>query len=102
VATGLRTIAPPGFRFKLKPFRDLPLVVLTCLMLMLMLSSGLRKRPARAAFGLAMILLLLSVGCNSGNQSGVPAGTPAGAYQVIVTGTSGSLTHSITLNLQVN
>jgi HYDIN/CFA65/VesB family protein len=105
VATGLRTIAPPSSRFKLKPFHDLPLgLLLACLVLILILGSrhGLRRRPARVAFGFAVILLLLSVGCNSGNQSGVPAGTPAGAYQVIVTGTSGSLTHSVTLNLQVN
>jgi beta-propeller repeat-containing protein/HYDIN/CFA65/VesB family protein len=105
VATALRTMAPPSFRLKLKPFPGWPLgLVLACLVPMFILVSrqSLRGRRVRVAFGFAVILMLLSAGCNSGSQSGVPAGTPAGVYQVIVTGTSGSLTHSITLNLQVN
>jgi hypothetical protein len=71
-------------------------------LLVLVVLSGLRKRLKKAAFGFAVILILVAVGCNSGNQSGAPAGTPAGAYQITVTGTSGAISHATMLNLQVN
>jgi hypothetical protein len=106
VATDLRTVAPPSSRFKPVPFdgrRILKLLpVWVTVLILLVFLSGLRKQLKKAAFGLAVVLLLAAVGCNSGNQSGVPAGTPAGAYQVTVTGTSGAISHTTMLNLQVN
>jgi hypothetical protein len=68
----------------------------------LTLIAGGRRRPIMAAFGIAILAMTIAVGCGGGGAAGVPAGTPAGAYQIIVTGTSGSLTHTTTLTLQVN
>ena len=66
-----------------------------------MILAKLRWRPARAVFGLVVVLLLLAAACG-GNLAGVPAGTPAGTSQITVTGTSGSLAHPVTLTLNVN
>jgi hypothetical protein len=60
-------------------------------------SAGLRRRPATALLGFALILAAFAVACGSG----VAAGTPAGTYPVEVTGASGTLTHSTTITLQV-
>jgi hypothetical protein len=79
-----------------------PWAVPIVLALALAIVATKRRRPALAVFGLAAALLLVSAGCGGGRQAGVPAGTPAGAYQITVTGTAGSLTNSTTLTLQVN
>ena len=106
VSTAVRNLVPPSTRFKPVPFdggRILKLLPmwLTVLIVLIFL-SGLRKQLKKAAFGIAVILLLVAVGCNSGNPSGVPAGTPAGTYQVTVTGRSGAISHTTMLNLKVN
>jgi putative copper export protein len=69
--------------------------------LMIFTLAALRRRPMTAAFGFAVVLLLASVACSGGSTASVPAGTPAGTYQITVTGTSGSITNSQTLTLQV-
>lgn len=106
VATGLRTLVP-GNRQRIDPLGPLrrvtnPWAVPIVLALALAIVATKRRRPALAVFGLAAALLLVSAGCGGGRQAGVPAGTPAGAYQITVTGTAGSLTNSTTLTLQVN
>jgi hypothetical protein len=68
---------------------------------MVLAVAMLRRRPITAAFGFAVILLVVSVACSGGGSSGTPVGTPAGNYQITVTGTSGSVTNSATLTLQV-
>ena len=104
VITALRTVAPLGFE-RVGPGTpwnaERITVVGIGLIAGLLLIMQLRRRPAIAAFGLAVALLLVSAGCGGGSQSGTPAGTPAGSYQVGVTGTSGSLTHTVNLTLQV-
>jgi hypothetical protein len=60
----------------------------------------LRRRPIAAAFGFAVVLLLASVACGGG-AAGVPAGTPAGTYQVTVTGESGATKVSIPVMVDV-
>ena len=106
IATGLRTNVPPGFDVRRMPWRGLKLLVIGLTgFLAILLVTSLRRgrmRLATASFGFAVILLFTTAGCSSGSQAGVPAGTPAGTYQVTVVGTSGSITHSTTLNLQVN
>jgi len=106
VLTGLRTFVP-GSRQKIDPLGTLrrvtnPWAVPIVLAFALAIVAMTRRRPALAVFGLAAALLLVSAGCGGGGQAGVPAGTPAGAYQITVTGTAGSLTNSTTLTLQVN
>jgi hypothetical protein len=54
---------------------------------------------------LAMVALLLMVGCGGGSTSTPPpvhTGTPAGTYTIVVTATSGSTTHTQNLTLTVN
>jgi hypothetical protein len=69
---------------------------------MIVVIAAHRRRPMTAAFGFAVVLLLVSAACSGSGPSGVPAGTPAGNYQITVTGTSGTLTNSTTLNVKVN
>ncbi|MFZ0738182.1 MAG: hypothetical protein WAM96_13905, partial [Candidatus Acidiferrales bacterium] len=59
-------------------------------------------RATAAAFGLVLTLLMFSAACGNGSETGVPAGTPAGPYQITIVGTSGSVSGSTTINLQVN
>jgi hypothetical protein len=65
--------------------------------------SGRRMPPAAGAAAVALLLMLLPScgGVSSGGGGGHP-GTPPGTYTITVTGTSGSLSHSITVNLVVN
>jgi hypothetical protein len=109
ISTALRTSVPPGpgSRIKIDPLALLGHLGQAWLMwlaaiLMVIAVATLRRRPMTAAFGFAVVLLLASVACSGSNTAGVPAGTPAGTYQVTVTGTSGTVTSVTTLSLQVN
>jgi len=106
VGTALRTIAPPNSNMKIDPFSILRHFGGTWLMWLIVLFmvltvAVLRRRPFTASFGFAVVILLVSVACSGGSSSGVPVGTPAGNYQITVTGTSGSVTNSTSLTLQV-
>ncbi len=106
ISTATRTLAPPGFGIKIEPpallrhFGGALLLWLIAIFTVLT-AAAVRRRPITAAFGFAVVLLLASVACSSGGASGVPAGTPAGTYQVMVTGISGSVTNSAPITVQV-
>ncbi|HTC63209.1 MAG TPA: choice-of-anchor D domain-containing protein [Candidatus Saccharimonadales bacterium] len=108
VNTSLRTIAPPGSRIKIDPLTLLKhldgiSLLLMAAILMVMTAAIVRRRPFTAAFGFTVVLLLASVACsNGGSAAGSTVGTPAGNYQVTVIATSGSVSTSTTLSLQVN
>jgi hypothetical protein len=107
VSTALRTITPPSSQIKIDPLaalRHMGTTWLMCLLAVFMIVAvaAFRRRPMTAAFGFAVVLLLVSVACSGSSSSGVPAGTPAGSYQVTVTGTSGTLTNSTSLTVKVN
>ncbi len=69
----------------------------------MMLLAGRTRRFARQA-GLLLVLLGISftaMGCGDNKPSTNPLGTPAGAYTYTVTSTSGSLSHSVVVTLNV-
>jgi len=106
VNTSLRTIAPPSSRIKIDPLTllrhfDGTSLLLLAAILMVMTAAIVRRRPFTAAFGFAVVLLLASVACSGSGTPGTPAGTPAGNYQVTVIATSGALSTSTTLTVQV-
>jgi hypothetical protein len=109
VATATRASAPPIWRIRLAPngqkWNYFSATVLTILILLLAIGRMNSKpsvRHATVLFSALVASILLVAACNSGGQANVPAGTPAGAYQITVMATSGSITHSITVGLQVN
>jgi Abnormal spindle-like microcephaly-assoc'd, ASPM-SPD-2-Hydin len=109
VATATRASAPPIWRIRLDPngqkwnyFSATVLTILILLLAVSRMSSRPSVRHATVMFGAVVASILLVAACNSGGQANVPAGTPAGAYQITVMATSGSITHSITVGLQVN
>jgi hypothetical protein len=103
VNTAVRAFAAPtGTKFDLPVvLRNFarPLWLSLILVLTLTMLARLRRRPVLALLGLAA---LLAAGCGSGGSTGVPAGTPAGTSQFSVIATSGLLTHSTVITLQVN
>jgi hypothetical protein len=109
VNTGLRTFVPSTRPITVKPPQGMRidnsrwLAFLVALMLLVTAFFGLRVRrsPAAAALLVAIVVILLSVACNGGGQAGTPNGTPAGTYQIGITGTSGVLSHTANVTLQV-
>ncbi len=53
-----------------------------------------------ACFTVLLLILALTAGCG-GYSNSQPSGTPRGATTVVITGTSGSLTHSVSVSLTV-
>jgi Pro-kumamolisin, activation domain/Bacterial Ig-like domain (group 3) len=107
-ARGLVTPIDTSPRFG--PVRMLmPLCFLVVLALVLLMFGArtLRERVVVSvpAAGLVLFLALETFGCGGGGGSSGntrPAGTPAGAYTVTITGTSGTTTHTATTTLVVN
>jgi hypothetical protein len=109
ISTAARTMVPLGPGTKMRPgagaMERLALLLFAALLTLVMLTTAgrFKDRRAMATLLFAAGLLMLAVGCGTGGtQVGAPSGTPAGNYQVTITGTSGSATQSTTVNLQVN
>jgi Beta-propeller repeat/Abnormal spindle-like microcephaly-assoc'd, ASPM-SPD-2-Hydin len=120
ISTTVRSSGPPGFGRRL-PWR--PLGYLTklgdssrwfwLLAAVILLGLGrLRKRkaplrvtrlaPPWVALAFIAVALMCSLSCGGGGAGYTdPTGTPAGTYQVTVLGTSGTLSHPVTVALTV-
>ncbi len=81
-----------------------PAAVLSC-------GSRSRRRGTRAGRLVLMLLVGLAVGCGGGGVSMTPtpttpvrtqSGTAAGTYTIVVSGSSGTVSHSFSLQLTVN
>ena len=84
------------------------LMLLMMILAMLCKANAPRIRTSLAAFAL-LIVIVACASCGGGSSSGPPPppppnpqGTPAGTYTITVTGSSGNLTHSKTVNVKVN
>jgi len=106
ITTTARGFAIPKFRIVPPTAALRMLLALSCLAVFFVLIA---RRRRRLAFGLVSVLLLLlllvlSSGCaNTGSYSPPPApGTPAGTSAILLTGNSGSISHSTTFTLKVN
>jgi len=79
-------------------YRDFAIAVCVLFLAILTGFAGASRRRLRLTCGLAALLAILSAGCNLfGNK-----GTPPGSYMLTLTGTSGGLSHTTTINLLVN
>jgi len=103
------TVARDGVSSSLKsitnPFLGLrhlwiAMISFVAIFLLLGLSWGQHQRLV-PGFGLAAALLLLVAGCGGGHATSALSGTPAGAYTIVVTATSGSITHTTKLVLLI-
>jgi hypothetical protein len=103
ISTIARTMVPPGGKPSLPRLPFLPFYVLALCALM---ALAIRMLPAprrvyvTACFMLLIPILLMSA-CNGGTAAGSGSGTPAGSYQLVVTGAAGTMSHSVPVNLQV-
>jgi hypothetical protein len=98
------SVAPPPFGHRSTPLYAMWLALPT----MLLVSAGMAVPNRRRLLSYCLVLLLLS-GCllqmacgSSGNSvSGRPERTPAGTYDVTISGTASSTQHAVTVTLTV-
>ena len=108
VSTAERTMAPPTAIRVAPParmIRNVNILWASCLSILLlfaMWTAGTKRgRRAGATLVFAAGLILFCVACNGGGSTGTPAGTPAGTYTISIDATSGAITHSTPVTLQV-
>jgi hypothetical protein len=105
IDTAVRNMLPPSFRINSRPaVRWYPVMQYLSWLILLLLAvvlTQIRRRPALSRVGLVALLICAVAGCGGGNSTGVPAGTQAGTYTITVEATSGSLTHDVVLTLDV-
>ena len=111
VTTMSRSMLPPISPWPRRIGWPIPVsLALSCLLVLLLTMQSRRGRLLQFAGSIflaifALVLLAQSTGCGGGGGGSVtpppPQGTPAGIYSITVTGTSGSITHTGTLQLTV-
>ncbi|HXJ94422.1 MAG TPA: choice-of-anchor D domain-containing protein [Terriglobia bacterium] len=120
ISTTVRSSSPPGFGRRLlwPPVACLSRLAggsrwlwLLAAMVLLGLSRFPERRfrlrpvrlvPAWVVLAITVLVLMCSLSCGGGGNGYTdPVGTAAGTYQVVLTGTSGTLSHSVTVALTV-
>jgi hypothetical protein len=106
VTVGLTTTAPSTIIPILKPWWFVAVSVVVLLCASLFLAIPRRRWPTRLAFGALSAALLtgILIGCgggSSGTGGSGNQGTPAGAYTLSVTSTSGTITHTLNINVLI-
>jgi centrosomal CEP192-like protein/beta-propeller repeat-containing protein len=81
--------------------RDLSYCVLLCLLSLATIGVFMKARQRRLhlVFGVALIACIVFVGCGGGSGG---TGTPKGTFTVVITGVSGSQSHSVNVSLTVH
>jgi len=104
LSTVARTILPPSPgapRWPRAPFAPLYVFALLVLLAFAICLLPAPRRVFASACLLLLLPLLLMSACNGGTGANSGSGTPAGNYQLIITGASGTTSHSVPVNLQV-
>jgi hypothetical protein len=105
ITTGVRTLVPPIMSVPTRPVLPFTLLLMLCTLatftLLLALMRLQRRYPVIVPFCALVFAALVIGACNGGTSAGGGSGTPAGTYQIVIKGTSGSLSHSTTMSLQV-
>jgi hypothetical protein len=105
LSTAARTMLPPSPNMPRWPRVPLAPLYILCVLALLALAIRMLPAPRRGLASACLLLLLpllLMSACNGGtgaNSSG--SGTPAGNYQLVITASAGTTSHSIPVNLQV-
>ncbi len=111
VTTTVRSVVPPGNqppRMPPIPLGPLRILVLTGTLAWALLRSASRASRRRLWLGTAMAIALagICIGCGAagggGRKPAPTAGTPPGTYNIMMTATSGNLSHTTTVTLTVN
>jgi len=114
VITSHGAALPPGPQFRIEPRIHpwsaagiLAAWILFCVII-IRLRGAKRRWPRLLLPAFAMLLAVLCSSCGSGVVTpinpgkGPPGPTPAGTYSIVVTGTSGNVSHATTAQLTVN
>ncbi len=107
IDTTVRTMTPPGNNPwpRFPSFKAAPtlwwLALLGVVAMAALLACSRRPRWALAVLPLMLFAMLAVSACGGGSGYSNPTGTPAGNYSISVTGTSGTLSHTTTINLTV-
>jgi hypothetical protein len=105
ITTGVRTLVPPIMSVPTRPVLPFTLLLMLCTLatftLLLALMRLQRRRAVIVPFCALLFTAVVIGACNGGTSAGGGSGTPAGTYQIVIRGTSGNLSHSTTMSLQV-